>query len=524
MLFSSSRLASLLIVLSLLILTPLAARAGDAGCVPAAVPASTTGATVLGNGTPGSVTTAQIQAALNAGGPIVFDLGPNPVTIALDAELVATRAAVLDGGGLVTLDGGGARRVLRIDNPSNLTYTLTLQHLGIRGGATPGGSGAGVYKPSGGPWQAVSLDVVGCWFEDNIAITTAQDDGGGALYAVGMDRVAIDGSSFIGNRGSNGGAVYSLGSKTLEITGSVFDDNRATGTDGNPGNGGNGGALGVDGAERTVRLCDVRIENSRANAFGAGFFSVMYDAASLTRFEAVTFAGNVNPSDTFGFAGGAYLQGGPFEIERSSFVGNAARGVGALFLGPGASGTIVNSTFQGNIARASLAGGLSIDSSVTVSIVNSTIVENEAPCDVCFAAGISNSAGNGITLQNTILADNVGGNVFNPWNIRHPVADGGGNLQFPRERPNGQQEPAATPTVLWLDPQLDPPAMNGGPTPTMALPATSPAVDAGVSAGAPPIDQRGVARDALVDIGAYELGVLFADGFETGDLTAWSGP
>lgn len=515
------RLAIFLVSSCCLASSAISFAAGGPVCTPAAVTATTAGATILGNGTPGSVSTADIQAALDLGGPILFDVGAAPVTIQLDAELVVTQQSVLDGGGLVTLDGNGHRVVL-ITNPMNLTYTVTLQNLGIRGGTTPTESGAGIYKPTGGPWQAVSLDVVGCRFEDNVAIATAQDGGGGAIYAVGMDRVAIADSTFVNNRGSNGGAVYSLGSKTVAITGSDFTASRATGTNGNPGSGGNGGAIGIDGGERTVTLCDVRIEDGLANAFGAGFFTVMYDTLSLTRFDGVTFENNVNPLDDFGFAGGAYLQGGPFSIHHSSFLNNAARGVGALFLGPGASGEIVNSTFQGNVARASLAGGLAIDDTVQVAITNSTIAENQAPCDVCFAAGISNSAANGITLKNTVLADNVGGNEFNPWNIRFPVTDGGGNMQFPRFRPNGQEDPAATPTVIWQDPMLQAPAMNGGPTATMALPGSSPAVDAGVSAGAPIIDQRRFPRDAQIDIGAFEITALFTDGFESGNTTAWS--
>jgi LPXTG-motif cell wall-anchored protein len=48
-------------------------------------------------------------------------------------------------------------------------------------------------------------------------------------------------------------------------------------------------------------------------------------------------------------------------------------------------------------------------------------------------------------------------------------------------------------------------ADNGGPTETVALYAGSPAVDA-VPAGEPSVtvDQRGVARDARSDAGAYE--------------------
>ena len=504
----------------------LVAKAGeDPGpvCDPPLAPVSMAGATVLGDGTPVSVSQAEIQAALDAGGPILFDVGPSPVTIPLTSELVVSRAATLDGAGVVTLSGQGSHRVILITNPQNLTYTLTLQNLGIEDGATPAGSGAGVYKPSGGPWQAVSLHVIDSWFRDNVAIVLAQDDGGGAIYATGMDEVVIYRSIFEGNRGSNGGALYSLGSRTVTVVESDFLSNVATGMGANPGNGGNAGALGVDGAERTVRLCNVRLIDNRANAFGAGFFSVMYDAASLTSFNGCTFDSNLNPLDT-AFAAGAYVQGGPFSIRNTSFLYNSARGNAALFVGPGASGEIVNSTFYGNEARTSLGGAMGIDSTAVVSIVNTTIAENTALDPSSFAAGIANSNPNNITMKNSVLAHNVGGNVFNPWNIRFPVGDGGGNLQFPQTRPNGQPEPAATPTVIWADPLVEAPDWNLGPTRTAALGAGSPAVGAGVGAGAPARDQRGVLRDAAVDAGAYESApeLVFFDSFESGGFAAWS--
>lgn len=491
-------------------------------CPPAATPVELVDPTVLGDGTPGSVTTAMIQAALDAGGHVVFDLGPAPVTVGLAAELVVSRETVLDGGGLVTLSGGGAHRVLRIDNPLNATYTLTLQRLGIADGATPAGSGAGVYKPTGGPWQAVSLVAVDCWFTGNVAIAVDQDGGGGAVYAVGMDRVVLQGSLFDGNRGANGGAVYSLGSREVTAVDSVFTDNRATGDGGNPGNGGNGGALGVDGAERQVILCGVELADNFANAYGAGFFSVMYDQASSTTFNACLFAGNRNPTASQ-FAGGAYLQGGPFAIHNTTFAGNEAESVGGVFLGPGAGGEIVNSTFTGNLARTGLGGALFVSTGEPVALTHLTIAGNQAPGPVAFAAGIQVDAVNAVTMTNTLLADNVGGNLFNPWNIRNQVGDGGGNLQWPPERPNGQPETPATATVVWADPLLVPLGDYGGPTPTRPPGPGSPALGAGGTAGAPATDQRGLPRTPPPDSGAVEGtgDVIFFDGFESGDTAAW---
>jgi hypothetical protein len=477
-------------------------------------PRPLSGAQVLGNGSPGSVNTSQIQAALDQGGAIRFDVGPNPVQINLTQTLVVSRSVVLDGGGLVTLSGQDQRRIMLIENPNNLFYTVTLQNLSFIGGNVTQSSGAAVFKPSGGPWQAVSLEVINSHFTDNHAIQVEQDGGGGAIYGIGMADILISHSSFTGNSGSNGGAFYSLGSEVIRITDSLFDGNTATGNSGNPGNGGNAGAIGIDGAERTFSLCRSQVVNNQANAFGVGFFSVMYDQLSHSGFVDVLFENNQNPQD-FGLAGGAYIQGGPFTIEGSSFIDNQARGAGGIFFGPGANGEMVNSTVYGNMATNTLGGGMSIDGSAVITLRHVTVVNNHAPCSVCFAGGISIGGSNQTTLVNSILANNTGGNVFNPWNILNPVS-GSDNLQFPMQRPNGQTEVAATPALIWLDPLLSPPADNGGPTPTLASAVNSPGNDTANSGLSVATDQRGYFRDATPDMGAYEWleDLIFADGFD----------
>jgi Calx-beta domain len=473
-------------------------------------------AVVLGNGTPGSVTTAGLQAALNAGGHIRFNLGPSPATIVLTATLTINRAVVLDGGGLVTLSGGDARRILQITNTQNQVYAITLQNLTFADANTPTGSGAAIYKATGGPWQAVSLKLVNDTFRDNDAMLAGQDDGGGALYVTGMDHVRIGNCTFTNNRGSNGGAVYSLGSKRVTIVDSVFGSNQATGTGGNPGNGGNAGALGVDGGDRLLDVCRTRFLGNASNAYGAGFFSVMYDNTSRSRFEDVTFDGNRQLSNTQ-HAGGAYVQGGPFAFERVSFLRNEANGYAGLFVGPGASGQIRNGTFVGNVARQGLGAALSVTQSSPVAIINTTIANNVATA--AFAGGISVGTPNQLRLTNVILANNTGGNVFESWNIQNPASqDGGGNMQWPPTRPGGGgPETPATPGTVFANPLLAAMAAdNGGVVPTIALTLSSPARDSGVAtAEVPPTDARGVTRLGAPDRGSYEVGVTIAIGNAT---------
>ena len=473
---------------------------------------------VVGNGMPGSATTAAIQAALNAGGHVQVNVGAS--TIALDATLAITRAVVLDGGG-ATFSGGGVRRAFRITNPSNAAYAVTLQDFAVDAAdsrAAPGDeferSGAGILKTSGGPWQAVSLDLVDCAFRNGRAVDVAQDGGGGALYLIGLDRVRVRNCVFEGNRGSNGGAVYTLGTRTVSIADSTFLANEATGNSGNPGNGGNAGAIGVDGAARSFTLCDSRVENNTGRAFGGGFFSVMYDAQSFTGFSNATFHGNQILAG-FGHSGGAYVQGGPFAIQASTFSANTADGFGGLFVGPGASGTVVNSTFAQNVARQGLGAAIT-HNGTSLAIVNTTIAGNSAGA---FAAGISTGAGaNGLSLTNVVLANNTGGNAFVSWGTNNPAQfDGGGNVQWPMTRPNGGAEVRATPSTLFADPLLGALADNGGSTMTIALSSGSPAIDRGVSAGAPSSDQRGQPRCSTPDSGAFESvapGQIYCNGFE----------
>ena len=87
--------------------------------------------------------------------------------------------------------------------------------------------------------------------------------------------------------------------------------------------------------------------------------------------------------------------------------------------------------------------------------------------------------------------------------------------------------------LISVDPMLSAMAANGGPTPTLALGTGSPAIDAAGSPVCPATDQRGSSRPrdgdgigaAVCDIGAFEAPdqPIFADGFESGVLSGWSG-
>jgi len=73
---------------------------------------------LIGNGRKASCTSAAVVRDVAAGGIITFNCGPKPVTIVMSttASVIKTRRlVVLDGGGLITLSGGGKRRILYSD-------------------------------------------------------------------------------------------------------------------------------------------------------------------------------------------------------------------------------------------------------------------------------------------------------------------------------------------------------------------------------------------------------------------------
>jgi hypothetical protein len=490
-----------------------------------------TNPSVLGNGNPGSVSRAQLQAALDAGGAIALNIGNS--TLILDTTLQITRAVQLDGAG-ATLSGGGLRRVIEISNPQLASYDILLKNLILRDGdarSAVGGdlarSGGAILNDHGSePWRAVGLRAFDVQFLANHAIDVAQDGGGGGVYLVGQREFVCVRCRFEGNQGSNGAGFYGLGTQTMRFYDSSFVANLTTGDGGNPGSGGNGGGMAVDGDTRELSLCRTTLDGNHANAFGAGLFTTVYDQTSITRIWQSTLIGNVQDG-TDQHTGGAYIQGGPVSIRDSTFAGNSANGYGGLSLfdhqtGNGlisSGGEIVSSTFVGNIARNGLGGAMNLQGTGPLLLQNLTIAGNRAPCGVCFAGGIANGQNRPITLRNSIFFDNTGGNAFNPWTLLNPVLAGSNNIQFPQVRPGsfGQQELPVTPDSIFADALLAPLADNGGPTQTMAVNTGSPAIDGGTATGAPSTDQRGLPRLGAVDIGAFEVqaaAALFANGFE----------
>lgn len=288
---------------------------------------------VVGDGTPESCTCNAVVDAVAKGGKITFDCGPDPITITMDrpAKVFNTIGGIppwqggeiipetiIDGGGLVTLSGGGTTRILYMntcDENQGILHDhcqnqdspkLTIQNLTFADGNSTGETqydGGGAIWVRGGRFKAVN-----CRFFNNICVSTGPDVGGGAIRVfsqyngqpVYIVNCTFGGEEGYGNVGSNGGAISSI-LVSWTIINSVFTHNRAIGNGGNPADdntpgGGSGGAIYNDGNTMTLDIRGSKFENNEVNAFGSAIFFVSNDHSGNIKIDNSVITNNIGGS------------------------------------------------------------------------------------------------------------------------------------------------------------------------------------------------------------------------------------
>jgi hypothetical protein len=260
---------------------------------------------------------------------------------------------------------------------------------------------------------------------------------------------------------------------------------------------GDGGGILAVGEELTLERVTVRGNIAELNGGGVAAPPESLPASNLTIIESTISNNRVldaaDPDPALESIGGGVQAFGDLAITNSTVSDNTIETPGA--------------TFGGGVA-------LGIDLSLTdpldvpsATIVSSTIAGNSVPASatgIGGGLGIFNPAAlltPQIELRNTIVAENtVSGAPEDCGNVGTPTSTN--NLSS--DSSCGFTDPGSQQTT---NPQLAPLADNGGPTDTRALPAGSPAVNAGTNAQCPPVDQRGIARpqEANCDVGAFEL-------------------
>ena len=255
---------------------------------------------VIGAGTPAGCTSAAVVRAVARGGVITFNCGPNPVVIKMTATAKlrnTSHQVVLDGGGLVTLNGAGKHQILYLDTcdaKQKITTSdcynqrwpqLTVQNITLENGNSTvrqsasvnyGGGGGGAIFDLGG-----QLKVVNSRFINNRCYHSGPDLGGAAVRALAQWRnrpVYITKDTFTGGRCSNGGALSSIGVSWV-VSNSVMTNNRAIGYGQNPAQpgtagGGSGGAIYNDGDRYSLKIVGTVIRNNHAREGGGAVFFV----------------------------------------------------------------------------------------------------------------------------------------------------------------------------------------------------------------------------------------------------------
>jgi hypothetical protein len=290
---------------------------------------------VIGNGTPASCTSEAVVAAVAAGGVIAFSCGQDPVTITLKATAKIKNSTgptiVLDGGGKVTLSGGGQRRILYMntcdqaqgwttshcqdqDSPQLTVQNLTLADGNSTGDTTEGGGGGAIFVRGG------RFKVVNSRFVRNRCDSSGPDLGGAAIRVLSQSKglpVYVVNSTFGGASGqggtcSNGGALSSIGVSWVVLN-SVLSFNSAIGKGANPAKsgtpgGGSGGAIYTDGNQFTVRLAGTIVEDNRAAEGGGAVFFVSNDRTGTMGIESSTLRRNPSAGfETKGYPGIFFL-------------------------------------------------------------------------------------------------------------------------------------------------------------------------------------------------------------------------
>lgn len=238
-----------------------------------------------------------------------------------------------------------------------------------------------------------------------------------------------------------------------------------------------------------VSLSDLTIQNGKAS-LGAG----IWNQGTLKIANSTIMHNTATSTKPWLGRGGGIYNSGSLRIDNSTISANSANHVGAGILSLGKL-TINNSTITGN-KSAYAVGGIAAGS---LTMSSSTVARNSATTG---GGGISVSTTHLSTIQNSIVANNPGGNCNGTLTSHGYNLSNDSSCNF-----NGAGD------LNNIDPLLGWVGNNGGPTNTMPLLAGSPAVDAGNPNGCTDssghllkTDQRGKPRPDPEDTGGCDIG------------------
>ncbi|MBI5450308.1 MAG: CSLREA domain-containing protein [Gammaproteobacteria bacterium] len=365
-------------------------------------------------------------------------------------------------------DPAGASRIFDIFTGTTVTLSgVTLQN----GKVNVDGGGGAVYN------RGATLSIQDCVLKDNLS--TLAQEGGGAIANWGT--LAISHSTISSNTATNGGAIsQSAGSSIIDTTT----------IDGNSSSFNAGGVYISNGSAAIIRST---IKNNSAFQVGGGVFN-----AATTTIDQSTVSGNQ-----------AYLGGGItgsgngslLTITNSTISDNSTPDTwggqpstsgygGGMYLTSPA--TLKNVTLAGNRANI-CGGGIYVNSpSITLTaalLANNLVGYSDTTSPAAGQNNCENSARRNCSFNATYTllpsSHNIDSDTGNAGSCK--LASNGGT--------NNHNTLASQPATLGA---------YGGPTLTRKLPAADPAINHQTGCSGITSDQRGFARDAQCDTGAYE--------------------
>lgn len=388
-------------------------------------------------------------------------------------------------GGQKISSGGG------IDSGSDtitLTNTIIADNSVSSDGGSAVGGGISAYKSK--------IMLVGSRITNNSASSPQHNGYGGGIYALdsvfALTNSTISGNTVAANAAFGGGVASANdvsggtnGIDELTLTNTIVSNNSARSTQQESIGGGIlvQGMLTIAGSAITNNA----VTSDKLSATGGG----IGDVGTLT-ISGSTVAGNTaNASNNVARGGGIFINnpstsGNNLTLTNSTVSGNTVSGsqggLGGGIDAKGTHGVIDFATIYGNIAS-SQGGGINLEAAQT-GAANVTLKDSLVASD---SAGTGPDVAGTVTTEGYNLIQRFTGADFNDPDQKHGLDLSGS--QYPD---------------LGIDPQL---RSNGGPTPTYALLANSPALNK-IPPGAcdVPTDQRGMKRpqQGACDIGAFE--------------------
>ena len=416
----------------------------------AAIPAyaNTYTVTNLNDSGTGSLRAAIASAtSSNSNDTIVFTSGLTGTITLTTSTLAITTSLNINGPGAssIAVSGGNSLEVFSVGGG----ITVTISGLTVQNGNNASGTGGGIANSG-------TLNVTNCAIHDNSAAA------GGGIYSTGT--LTVTDSNVSGNSATGSGAGISIGYPgTLNVTNSTVW-----------GNSSGGDGAGIFNVGTTVTLTGSTVSgNVFSSQYGGGGAGI-FNAGNLTVTNS-TISGNSAGLTPFASGGGIYNNGGTLTITNSTIAGNLANVAGqggGIYSSNVGTNTVTSSTLWANIAGSSGGGNVFSGGSPAMIFKNSI---------VGFSFGSGANCSGQIASQGYNLSDDTTCGFTQTTDI------------------TGYALPLGTASI---------PQNNGGPTRTIALFSSSPAVGKIPASNCSATDQRGVARPQVgvtCDIGAYEL-------------------